>query len=141
MTFLLDTNVVSALGRRRGGDERVRRWAQTQRLSDFYISVITLAEIETGVLRIARKDRLQGDVLRRWLDDYIAPRFKERTLPVDAAIARRTAALHVPDPRPFADALIAATALVHSLTVVTRNTPDFSGTGVALLNPWEAARP
>ena len=86
-----------------------------------------------------RRNAEQGAVLRRWLEGEVLSAFEGRILPIDAPIARRSAALHVPDPRPERDALIAATALVHGLTVVTRNTADFEPTGVALLNPWLAA--
>ena len=85
---------------------------------------------------IARRDAAQGAVLRSWIDDQLLPRFEARILAVDAAVAQRCARLHVPDPRAERDALIAATAMVHGLTVVTRNVADFEPTGVALLNPW-----
>jgi predicted nucleic acid-binding protein len=90
------------------------------------------------VISIARRDTAQGAVLRAWIDDQILPRFEGRILAVDTAVARRCAHLHVPDPRAERDALIAATALVHGLTVVTRDVTDFELVGVALLNPWDA---
>jgi toxin FitB len=99
---------------------------------------VPLLENERGALRIARRDSAQGAVLRRWIDEQLLVRFEGRILPVDAAVALRCAKLHVPDPRPERDALIAATALVHDLTVVTRNVEDFSATGARALNPWEA---
>ncbi len=89
-----------------------------------------------GVLLVERRDAAQGVVLRSWLDKHVLPAFADRILPVDAAVARRCARLHVPDPRAERDALIAATALVRDLTVVTRNVGDFEATGVRLLNPW-----
>jgi predicted nucleic acid-binding protein len=95
-----------------------------------------LLEIEMGALRIARRDAPQGAVLRAWIDSQVLPTFADRVLPVDAAVARRCAALHVPDLRSERDALIGATALVHGMTVVTRNQADFIPMGVALLNPW-----
>lgn len=95
-------------------------------------------EFEPGVLSIERKDATQGAVLRAWLDQHVLPEFSERTLPVDTAVARRCARLHVPDKRGERDALIAATALVHGMTVVTRNVDDFQSTGLTSLNPWQS---
>jgi predicted nucleic acid-binding protein len=101
-----------------------------------FMSVIGVQEIEIGVLLAERRDPPQGRMLRRWLEEHVLHAFADRLLPVDTSVARRSAALHVPNPRPVRDALMAATALVHGLTIVTRNVPDFRGTGVALLNPW-----
>jgi predicted nucleic acid-binding protein len=84
-----------------------------------------------------RRDPAQGALLRQWLDQAVRPAFAGRILAVDSAVAQRSAALQVPNPRPFRDGLSAATALVHSLVVVTRNLADFEATGVALLNPWQ----
>lgn len=139
--FLLDTNVISELRKAGDGraDPRVTAWLSRSDAADFYLSAVTLMELELGVLLIARRDQQQGDRLRAWLDTYVLPEFAERTLPVDATVARRCARLHVPDPRPERDAFIAATALVHSMTVVTRNVADFEATGVALVNPWQEA--
>ena len=100
------------------------------------MSAITVLELETGVLLIERRDPAQGTVLRIWLDRVLLPEFKQRILAVDAEVAWRCARLHVPDPRPERDALLAATALVHGMTVVTRDVTDFKPTGVALLDPW-----
>lgn len=141
MMFILDTNVVSELRKVRLGKANVNvvAWAQRVNASDLFISAITLMELELGVLSIERKDAPQGALLRLWLEQQVLPEFSERTLPMDAAVALRCARLHVPDKRGERDALIAATALVHGMTVVTRNVADFKPTGVALLNPWEAA--
>jgi len=136
--FLLDTNVISELRRPDKADRNVVAWAGTIPAATFFLSAISILEIELGVLLIARKDAAQGAVLRAWIDDQILPRFDGRILAVDTAVAQRCARLHVPDPRAERDALIAATALVHGLTVVTRNVADFEPVGVALLNPWEA---
>lgn len=136
--FLLDTNVISELRRPERADRKVVAWASTVPAAGFFLSAITILEIELGALQVARKDAAQGAVLRAWIDDQILPRFESRILAVDTAVARRCAQLHVPDPRAERDALIAATALVHGLTVVTRNVADFESVGVALLNPWEA---
>jgi hypothetical protein len=105
-------------------------------LASIFISVITVLELEFGALSIDRKDKAQGLVLRSWIDNQILPRFEGRILPIDTAVAQRCAKLHVPDPRAERDALIAATALVHGMTIVTRNTADFEPTGVQIFNPW-----
>jgi predicted nucleic acid-binding protein len=137
--FVLDTNVVSELRKARHGraDRHVIDWAERVDAATLYISSITVLELETGVLQMERRDERQGAMLRTWLNDQVLVEFKDRVLVIDTAVARRCAGLHVPDPRAERDALIAATALVHGMTVVTRNTADFTATGVALLNPWE----
>lgn len=139
MTFLLDTNVVSELRRAGDGraDAKVTAWLAREDAARFFISAITLLELEIGVLQVERRDALQGARLRAWLDTRVVPEFAERTLPIDATVALRCARLHVPDPRAERDALIAATALVHGMTVVTRNLADFGATGVPLVNPWD----
>ena len=104
------------------------------------MSVITVLELEIGVLLVERRDAAQGTVLRSWLKTHVLSAFSERILPVDTAVAQCCAKLHVPDPRTDRDALIAATALIHGLTVITRNTDDFVATGVELLNPWNPAQ-
>jgi predicted nucleic acid-binding protein len=134
--YLLDTNVVSEL-RKPHADKHVRGWASAIRPSSLFISAITVMEIETGILRIERRDRLQAAGLRRWFEDHVLPTFAGRVLAVDTRIALRCARQHGPDPASECDALIAATALVHDLTLVTRNTQDFSATGVPLVNPWQ----
>jgi toxin FitB len=136
--FLLDTNVVSELRKTTRAEPAVRAWASVHSPDLFHLSTMTLMELEIGVLRIERRDKPQGDRLRHWLQQVVVAQFDGRILDIDTAIARRCAHLHVPDPRPERDALIAATALVHGLTVVTRNTADFAPMGVALLNPWLA---
>jgi predicted nucleic acid-binding protein len=135
--FLLDTNVISELRRPDKADRNVAVWANALPAASFFISAISILEIELGVLLIARKDAAQGAVLRGWIDHQILPRFDGRVLAIDTAVAQRCARLHVPNPRAERDALIAATALRHGLTVVTRNIADFEPMGVALINPWE----
>jgi len=136
--FLLDTNVVSELRKVGDGraDDRVTAWISGRDAASFCISVLTLMELEIGILRIERRDAEQGARLRSWMDRHVMPEFEERTLPIDTAVALKCARLHVPDPRTERDALIAATAIVHGMTVVTGNSSDFEGTGVALINPW-----
>ena len=139
--FLLDTNVVSELRKARTGraDPRVTAWAGTVSGSHLFLSAITIRELEIGVLQRERTDPIQGALLRTWLEDHVLPTFADRLLLVDGPVARCSARLHVPNPCPYRDGLIAATARVHGLTVVTRNVADFAATGVPLLNPWNAS--
>ena len=139
MNYLLDTNVVSEIRKVRAGkaNPNVMRWADCVSSGSLYISVITVEELEIGTLLVERRDAAQGSVLRVWLEQHVLPAFASRTLSIDVAVARRAAGLHVPNVRPVRDALIAATALVHGMTVVTRNTIDFTEMGVPLLNPWD----
>jgi hypothetical protein len=141
MMFLLDTNVISELRKAGDGkaDANVTAWLSGADAASFYISAVTLMELELGILRVERRDPAQGERLRTWMRTHVLPEFSARTLPIDAAVALRCARLHVPDPRSERDAYIAATALVHGMTVVTRNLADFEPTGVWLLNPWEVA--
>jgi predicted nucleic acid-binding protein len=134
--FLLDTNVVSELRRPERADAQVRAWASNTPAELYAISVVTVLELERGVLLMERRDATQGAILRRWLERDVLTPLAARILVIDGAVARRCARFHVPDPRPERDALIAATAMVHGLTLVTRNVADFESTGVALLNPW-----
>jgi toxin FitB len=136
--FLLDTNVVSELRKAKAGkaDVNVVAWASAVPYGSLFISVITVLELEVGILQFERRDAVQGAILREWLDKHVLPAFHDRILPIDVAVARRCARLHIPDPRAERDALIAATGLVHGMTVVTRNVADFEPTGVPLLNPW-----
>jgi predicted nucleic acid-binding protein len=137
--FLLDTNVASELRKVTTGRiaPAVRAWAERTPETHMYLSAITVLELEIGVLQMERRDPNRGRVLRRWFERQVLTTFADRILDFDAAIARRCAPHHVPDRRPTNDAIIAATALVHGLTVATRNTRDFEPMGVPLLNPWE----
>lgn len=138
MMFVLDTNVVSELRKARTGKiaPNVAAWAGSVDAAELFVSSITIMELELGILSVERRDAVQGAVLRSWLEQHVLPEFSGRTLPVDTAVALRCAKLHVPDKRGERDALIAATALVHGMTVVTRNVADFEPTGVQIVNPW-----
>ena len=140
--YLLDTNVIAELRKATSPkvDQKVLGWATSVSTASLFLSVITVLELETGTLLVERRDPTQGAVLRSWLNTHVLPAFSDRILPVDTPVAQRCARLHVPDPRSDRDALIAATALVHGMTVVTRNIKDFAPTGVELLNPWEYTR-
>jgi toxin FitB len=138
--YLLDTNVVSELRKIRAGkaDGNVAAWADNVDAADLYVSVITLQELEIGVLLVERRDPLQGALFRAWLNGHVLPAFTGRILAVDTAVALRSALLQVPNPHLVRDGLIAATALVHGMTVVTRNVADFEPTGVPTINPWNS---
>jgi len=138
--YLLDTNIVSELRKANQGkaDPNVAAWAESVDAADLYLSVISVQELEIGVRLAERRDSQQGALLRTWLNSHVLPVFEGRILEVDTAVALRSAALHVPNPCPVRDGLIAATALVHGMTVVTRNVADFAPTGVVMINPWEA---
>lgn len=136
--FILDTNVLSelrkvALGR---ANINVARWASGVEVKALYLSAITIHELELGILRLGPRNTLQSAILRQWMDSHVLDAFAGRILPVDTPVAQRGAALHIPQTRPWADALIAATALVPRMTVVTRNVGDFQTSGAAVLNPW-----
>ena len=134
MRFLLDTNAISEI--RRDRDARVRAWANHVDDIQLYLSVLTLGEVRTGVERLRGRDPRQADVFANWLIELHA-RFADRILPVDAAVAEEWGRLNAAAPRNTVDSLIAATARIHGMTVVTRNISDFADCGVQLLNPWE----
>ena len=138
MMYVLDTNVISEFRKASIGkaDRQVAAWANSVPLESMFLSSVCILEMELGTLMMERRDAMQGAILRAWLEDFVLPSFAERILVVDTPVALRGAALQVPNPRSYRDVLIAATALVHGLTVVTRNVADFEPIGVALLNPW-----
>jgi predicted nucleic acid-binding protein len=134
--YLLDTNVVSELRKAGRADSNVVAWASKVATGTLYISAVTLLEIELGILSLERRDQPQASILRVWMQRHVLPAFEGRVLPVDTAVALQCAQLHVPNRRAERDALIAATAVVHGMTVVTRNVSDFEGAGALLINPW-----
>ena len=136
MSYLLDTNVVFALRRKDRAEKSVLDWFERFAGAEFFLSVLTMMEIETGVRRLEVYDKRQAAVIRAWKDGPLVTQFRGRFVNVDSEIAERCAELHVPDPRPDIDALIAATAIVRRLTLVTRNERDFAGMPVTVVNPW-----
>jgi len=136
--YILDTNVVSELRKAKKADQNVTKWAHSLASATLYISVISVLELEIGILLMERRDKEQGAILRAWMDRHVLPTFSGRILAIDTTVAQRCAALHVPNPRSDRDALIAATALVHGLTVATRDVADFEGMGVGVINPWRS---
>ncbi|HET9842052.1 MAG TPA: type II toxin-antitoxin system VapC family toxin [Nocardioides sp.] len=137
MRYVLDTNVVSALGVR-GRNPQVEQWAASVPVADQFVTALTISELERGVIAKERSDPDQGTILRRWLEQRVLPAFADRVLPFDLAAARILAAYRVPEHAPLDDALIAAIAQAADMSVVTRNTRHFEPLGVTCLNPWEA---
>jgi toxin FitB len=140
LNYLLDTNVISELRepRARRPDPNVLRWFRGVSPASLYLPVVTITELELGILQLERLDRARSAVLRTWLNDHVLAVFAGRILPIDIEVAQRAAALHSPTRIAELDAFIAATAFVHQMTVVTRNVSHFAPTGVPTLNPWRA---
>ena len=135
--FVLDTNVVSELRHGKANQsEQVRAWAAAHNVNQLFLSAITILELERGVLALERKTPPQGAKLRIWLQGVRAA-FAGRILVFNDQTATLCAAMHVPNPHSERDAMIAASALEHGFTIVTRNETDFESTGVLLVNPWE----
>jgi toxin FitB len=139
MALLLDTNVISELRKVAAGkaDDRFAAWSRKTDITDCWLSVINIQELEIGVCLAERRDAKSAAILRDWLEQQVLATFRDRILPVDLAVVRQSARYHVPDPAPVRDALIAATAVVHGLAVATRNVADFQRSSVELINPWE----
>lgn len=136
--YILDTNVVSELRKGTKAHLNVRTWAQSLAAASLYLSAISILELEIGILLLERREQKQGAVLRAWMGKHVLPTFAGRILAIDTAVAQRCAVLHVPNPRSDRDAIIAATALVHGMTVATRNVKHFQPMGVAMVDPWQA---
>ncbi len=136
MSFLLDTNVVSEI-RKKTPDPGVSAWFAAVPATDLFLSALVVGEIRQGIDRLARRDPAQADVFERWLGQLVDV-YGDRIIPVTADVAEAWGRLNVPDPLPVVDGLLAATALVHGLTLVTRNVDDVTSTGARLLNPFTA---
>lgn len=136
--YLLDTNVVSELRKIHPGKAHpnVKTWFDSIDGADVYLSVITLQELEIGVMLLERKDPAQARLLRHWVEGYVIPVFGDNVLDVTREVAVASARYYIPDSKPARDSLIAATAEVHRMTMVTRNVSDFEPMGVKILNPW-----
>jgi toxin FitB len=137
--YLLDTDVLSASRRPEKAAPTFAGWVANSNPREMYLSAVSLLEVRIGALRIARRDGAQASILDRWIREHVQRQFEGRILPFDGLAALRCAPLHVPDPRPERDAMIAATALHHDMVLVTRNVRDFASMGVSLFNPWDAA--
>jgi predicted nucleic acid-binding protein len=133
LSFLLDTNAVSEI--RRGRDTCVRAWVGEVEDVELHLSVLTLGEIRKGIEMLRDRDPTQAEVFDSWLGN-LHTLFADRILTIDGRTAEAWGRLNATATRNTVDSLIAATARVHGLTVVTRNTGDFEGCGVPLLNPW-----
>jgi toxin FitB len=136
VNYLLDTNVVSALRRKDRAEKRALKWFEDAAGAEFFISSLTMMEIEIGVKRLERYDKRQAATIHAWKEGTLRKQFEGRFVDIDLEIAERCAELHAPDPKPEIDSLIAATAIVKRLTLVTRNERDFANMPVRLLNPW-----
>lgn len=136
--FLLDTNIISEMRKieQGKGHRGVTAWVANTPAPQICTSAIVMMELERGVLAMERKDVAQGQRLRNWLENVVKKRFSNNILPIDAHTAEICAKLHIPDRSPENDAWIAAQALQHGLTVVTRNEKDFADLGVRVFNPF-----
>lgn len=135
--YLLDTNVISELRKSaERADPAVRTWATTINSVDVFLSAVTISELSQWAASTKRRDAVQGTLIETWLHDCVLAQYAERILAVDTEVALIAGRLHVPDPRDYRDAFIAASALRHHLTVVTRNVHDFAPMDVPVVNPF-----
>ena len=137
MSYLLDTNVISEV-RRPKPNAAVKSWFEEAAGEDLFLSVLVIGEIRQGIERLRRRDPEQAGTFERWLDT-LQQDFRDRLLPVSAAVGDAWGRLNAPAPLPVVDSLLAATAIVHGLVFVSRDTSKLEGAGVPLLNPWEVA--
>jgi hypothetical protein len=137
VSWLLDTNVLSEIRKGDRADDRVRDWFAGIRSEELFTSVLVLGEVRRGIELRRRRDVPSALALEQWLV-RLSTTFGSRVLPIDAAVAERWGLINAPDPLPTVDGLLAATALVHDLTLVTRDGRAVERTGVALLDPWAA---
>lgn len=136
--FLLDTNIISELRKQDRMNAGLREWWADSQDSQLWLSVLVLGELRRGVELLRRRDNDAAQALDDWLDGLV-DQFADRLLPVDERVAEAWGRLGVPDPVPVVDGLLAATALVQDLTLVTRNVTDVERTGVSVLNPFSEA--
>lgn len=136
MSWLLDTNIVSEV-RKPGADRRVRSWFEQVSGERLFLSVLVLGEIRQGVERLRPRDPKRADIFEEWLR-VLKTDYRDRILDVDEEVAEKWGVLNAGSPLPAIDGLLAATALVHDLTLVTRNVGDVVRTGVKVLNPFDA---
>ena len=134
MTWLVDTNILSELRKGERAPAGIRMWFAATTEEELFTSVLVLGEVRRGIESIRRRDLPSALALEQWLA-RLETSFSERVLPVDARVADCWGGLNVPDPIPTVDGLLAATALVHDMVLVTRNTKDVERTGVRLLDP------
>ena len=135
MSYLLDTNVISELRKGKRCDPRLADWFAGVVEDDIFLSVLTIGELRKGIEQIQRRDQKSASALNRWLGRLIDS-FQDKILPVDRAIAEEWGRMNVPGPLPVIDSLLAATAKLHDLSLVTRNIKDIARTGVTCLNPF-----
>ncbi|WP_437998173.1 type II toxin-antitoxin system VapC family toxin [Sorangium sp. So ce185] len=136
MSFLIDTNVLSEMRKKTRANSNVLRWSAQNRASELFLSALVIGEVRRGIEGVRARDPVQAGALDAWLGTVIVS-FGPRVLPVTVEIADAWGRLSVPDRLPEIDGLLAATAIVHNLVLVTRNTRDVARTGVRLLNPFE----
>jgi predicted nucleic acid-binding protein len=134
VSYLLDTNVVSEI-RKKAPDPAVSAWFASVPDDELFLSVLVVGEIRQGIERLARRDLAQAEIFEQWLSRLVQA-YGDRIVSITVRVAEAWGRLNVPDPVPVVDGLMAATALVHDWTLVTRNVDDVASTGVRLLDPF-----